>query len=782
MQRMIEIAMLLCLVAGTSFAQQAKIAPSHGRPFFMPEWRRQQILQLKQKEAWAQKAYGEAQRAALAGDMFWAGFLYALERKEEYAKIAGEALRRSAGRDAIGWWRSFDERIDWQSDRIQWPWMAPVWYDVDVKPYVVYDWIHDALSDGLREDIHEGLRFTAEVRMRVLDTRSYTPNLLFKPMFMVAFAALTLQDEDLMQWAFRRTQRQGNFYSLLDGILVDGGPWHEAPIYAIGHQDLWCMTTMAFYRHLYDGGDWFNRKSKTGGSPRGLMDYYIDSAYPIEKTGVGKGRIRVATHGHGSTRVVDGHLRDLLLVSPAPGDGAEKDRLLANKELSLCYGTSRDGRYAPFVAMIPDYRPNLWDRPPLPDEMPGFPAAPSSVWPTFGIAMLRSDETSGYWTNPDAIAVFQVMTRGYSHDQRDKFHINLFGAGRLLYPDFLGFQYEPANLGWTASTVSKNTMLVDEQDTGRAEPVVRREFSPELKYLATAAHGVFKGVEQTRALMLTGEYLLDLFHASSETPHTYDYNLRSLGRARPLAPAAYEPVDGVSPRYWALEDQHKTTTSDSWQLEFVLREQRGENPCPELGTAWYDHEARVRVSMAAAPDTHIWYGTWGRRKFLEGAAKIYGERATGRPGYPHMGIELGTLVVRREGLRDTTFVVAHEPYANDAQPAVKAVTVLASSSEAMVVRVDANGFTDYAAIAWGREAEKPPHTLAAEADKRQVYSFRNYGFLRIPRKGPVTARGGWKGACVPHDRDGAMLRNGKPHQARVADGYLTFEDTGDSRR
>jgi hypothetical protein len=186
--------------------------------------------------------------------------------------------------------------------------------------------------------------------------------------------------------------------------------------------------------------------------------------------------------------------------------------------------------------------------------------------------------------------------------------------------------------------------------------------------------------------------------------------------------------------------------------------------------------------MAAAPDTHVWYGTWGRRKFLEGAAKIYGERATGRPGYPHMGIELGTLVVRREDLRDTTFVVAHEPYANDAQPAVKAVTVLASSSEAMVVRVDAHGFTDYAAIAWGREAEKPLHTLVAEADKRQVYSFRNYGFLRIPRKGPVTARGGWKAACVPHDRDGAMLRNGKPHQARVADGYLTFEDTGGSRR
>jgi hypothetical protein len=779
--RVAVIALLCGLLLVSVSRQSAAVAPepSHGRPFFMPEWRRQEILELIRNEAWAKEAYAEVRSAAAEdADWFWAGFLYALEGDKKYARIAAEGLRGVAGWNAVGWWRHFNDVVDWDSEEIRdtpgdahWPHMSPVWYGVDVRPYVVYDWVYDALSDDEREDIHKGLHFMAKVRMRVLDTRSYTPNLLFKPMFMVAFAGLALQDEDLMQWGFHRTERQGNYDSFLNGILVDGGPWHEAPIYAIRHQDLQCMTTMAFYRHLYDGGDWFEKQSKDGGSPQGLMDYYIDSAYPIENIGVGQGRLRTVTHGHGATRVTDGYLRDQFLVSPIPEDSAG-DGDVIHEELALSYAASGAKRYEPFVAMIPDYQPNLWDRRRLPDRPAGLPKAPSRVWPTFGTAMLRSDESSGYWTNPDAIAVFQLMTRGYSHHQHDKLEITLFGAGRLLYPDFLAFQYETPRLRWTNWTASKNTMVVDEQNTGTAEPSIRHEFSPDVKYLATAASGVYEGVEQTRALMLTGEYLLDLFQASSKTPHTYDYNLRSLGQARPLTPEAYEPVEGISDYYWALEDQHKMTTSASWQLEFVLRDKPGDDP--PLGPEWYEHEAHVRVTMAGAPQTRVWYGTWGRRKFLMRAAEIYGERATGRPRYPHMGIELGTLVVRREGLRDTAFVATHEPYANEARPSVRTVTVLASTPEAMVVQVDAEGFTDYAAIAWGREGEKPLHTLVPKADARQRFCFRNYGFLRVPKKGPVVARGGWEGVRVPHEGDGAMLRGGQPHEAQVAYGYLTF--------
>ena len=58
------------------------------------------------------------------------------------------------------------------------------------------------------------------------------------------------------------------------------------------------------------------------------------------------------------------------------------------------YNVSRDPRYGAFVSMIPGYTPNLIDHAPLPTEKQ-LPPAPSKVWPTYGLAMLRSDESRG---------------------------------------------------------------------------------------------------------------------------------------------------------------------------------------------------------------------------------------------------------------------------------------------------------------------------------------------------------------------------------------------------
>ena len=163
--------------------------------------------------------------------------------------------------------------------------------------------------------------------------------------------------------------------------------------------------------------------------------------------------------------------------------------------------------------MIPGYKPNLIDHPPLPDKIQ-LPPAPSKVWPTYGLAMLHSDESPSYWTSGKAIAVFQIMSKGYGHDHRDKFSISLFGADRLFYPNYNAIQYENPDIGWTRNSVSHNTLIVDERDTRDAElTALRHQFSPEVKFLASSADGVFEGNLETRALFLTKEYLLDVFYA-----------------------------------------------------------------------------------------------------------------------------------------------------------------------------------------------------------------------------------------------------------------------------
>src|SRR5262249_23172598 len=227
----------------------------------------------------------------------------------------------------------------------------------------------------------------------------------------------------------------------------------------------------------------------SGGSAKGLMDYYLDSAYPMERVGPDTYQVRAANYGDGSTN----GRGDLFLVSPTgnPGD------ILLHEPLSAALNAAGDPRYAPFVAMIPSYKPDLWERRPLPAKLE-WPAAPSRVWPDYGLAMLRSDETPGYWKDPKAIAVFQLMSQGYGHDHRDKFSISLNGAGRLFYPNYNAIQYENPAIGWTRNSVSHNPLVVDEGETRDRTPTfIRHEFSPEVKFLATSASGVFEGVEQT---------------------------------------------------------------------------------------------------------------------------------------------------------------------------------------------------------------------------------------------------------------------------------------------
>ncbi|MCX7429493.1 MAG: heparinase II/III family protein, partial [Planctomycetia bacterium] len=325
------------------------------------------------------------------------------------------------------------------------------------------------------------------------------------------------------------------------------------------------------------------------------------------------------------------------------------------------------------------------------------------------------------WTNPDAIAAFQMMTHAYGHDHADKFAIMLHGAGGLLYPDFNAIQYENPAIGWTRNTIGHSTLMVDEEDTRPAPCTVRHDFTPEAKFLSTAASGVYDGVEQTRTLLLTDRYLLDLFSARSPFPRVYDYLLHSMGGPEPVT-AGFRPDVTAGRRFWPLERQRGIVTANPWQLDFVAD---GEARA----------SARVRVSMAAAADTRVVCGSWGRR---------IAERA-GRAAA--IAIDPGMLAVRRGPVRSSIFAATHEPHRSAATPTVRGVSVVAETADAVVVRVDGTGFTDYAAVDFRHGEKARCLTLVAREDPASFFAFEGYGFLRIPHGaagGPI-ARGGWTG-------------------------------------
>jgi hypothetical protein len=173
--------------------------------------------------------------------------------------------------------------------------------------------------------------------------------------------------------------------------------------------------------------------------------------------------------------------------------------------------------------------------------------------------------------------------------------------------------------------------------------------------------------------------------------------------------------------------------------------------------------------MAADDPTQVCYGTWGDGKYVERAVKVYASANDSSPIHRERAVEqvrnsadrVGMLVVRREGRRSTVFAVTHEPYANEEIPAISAVTKLAETESAVIVRVDAEDFTDYAAVAWGTTGGQ--QRWAVETDDGQVFIFRNYGWLRVPRKGTPVARGGWEAFRVAGTAEKLMLNGNELH-------------------
>src|SRR5215510_15539988 len=108
--------------------------------------------------------------------------------------------------------------------------------------------------------------------MRAMDRWTQTPNLVFKPTSTVALAGLATDNKELIEWGFRRTKpwgaRLGGYDVVLNTMLKDGGPWHEAPIYPIAHEDLVLSSRMSRYLGLLTGKDWFGTPLPNGGSPK----------------------------------------------------------------------------------------------------------------------------------------------------------------------------------------------------------------------------------------------------------------------------------------------------------------------------------------------------------------------------------------------------------------------------------------------------------------------------------------------------------------------------------
>ena len=78
-----------------------------------------------------------------------------------------------------------------------------------------------------------------------------------------------------------------------------------------------------------------------------------------------------------------------------------------------------------------------------------------------------------------------------------------------------------------------------------------------------------------------------------------------------------------------------------------------------------------------------------------------------------------------------------------------------------------------ARLGWGLQKETGINVLADQADRKTVFAFNGYGYLRVHANGDVTARGDWVSFSIPRAR-GPVTLNGKPVKAQLEGDYLVM--------
>jgi hypothetical protein len=437
--------------------------------------------------------------------------------------------------------------------------------------------------------------------------------------------------------------------------------------------------------------------------------------------------------------------------------------------LTIAQHLEPDPRYAWLLSLNPQHdEPPGWFvwfpwalfyTDPQAPSAPSPPSMPSVVYPEMGLAILRADESPGYWTSGQPVLVHQTG-EPYGHIKYDHMQIMLFAKGRLLYPSWLCQQYEPV----ACAPQRHNKVVVDKRpNTNEGKSRQRHEFSPEVKFLTNTCTGLNPGVTEVRSLFLTADYAADFYDVKSKDEHTYDWFLHGIGNLELAEAPLYQPSRDFATDYPWIEHERRWQTDAAVRADFLQRDGGVIRGIGRWTDVWFNGSAGVRMTLLGEPGTSVYGGDdpfsapeidWGRQR-SEAQSSI-------------------AAFCARRVAKDTTFVALHEPHAKAAQLSVRR---FGRADNAAALVVTGKDFLDVVCTALGDD--QTLHTIRDLRDASQQVSFRNYGWIRVAG-GKVQARGGiesWT-LCVPGTDAAKVLLNGKPVACGKAGGYLVYPAAG----
>ena len=270
---------------------------------------------------------------------------------------------------------------------------------------------------------------------------------------------------------------------------------------------------------------------------------------PVEGAGAGETR-RIRLH-----LFLEGGAGDVIWdeIEVRSGDGGQNYALNANFA-----SLAADGRRTDFFSLVhapadvPDGQFSLTDDAEI--GLAGVNEGGCTNFSIGGFTILRSDAAD---ENSPAVNI-TWGPYGSGHDHPDALAMIVYGRGAIVCPDAGVWGYDhPMQLTWAKQTIAHNTLTVNEvsqypqEDSDSiwaSERGDRRVFGVQhlfhagehFKAARFTCDTAYEGVLMDRTVALIGDYIVDVFRASSEEEQLYDLALH--GRGDFSAEAALEPA------------------------------------------------------------------------------------------------------------------------------------------------------------------------------------------------------------------------------------------------
>ncbi|MFP3937617.1 MAG: hypothetical protein ACLFVW_04685 [Phycisphaerae bacterium] len=653
-----------------------------------------------------------------------------------------------------------------------------------------YDCLYGLLAPAERQRVEK--RFRSAVRgametlreQRWMNRYNILPNLTYFWIWDHHMLPLAMRDEELAKEFFEAPMSM-KWY--VDDYLTDAGFYNEEfskMFVRAGAQLLWCrgcdrlgIPELGWDYVGEDGATWRGHVESVIdiGFPRvdlGTERYH----YPRMTMGDARGSRGIPAYGF-QHNLVPGWLTDRPAAKMSEYHGGHLPQWVW---FEIAHEKYPDAGFDYFLAQRQPagedtYYPTLYfGLEPIEAADADPPSAASDVYPERGLVMLRAEHGRDYWTS-DAPAVGMRLATPYAHHVQDCFA--LLGFYAFNRPIFVNHahatNYTGVDPAYSNSSRSHSTVMVDFAEPKTIGQVAtRHDFGRLMKFAAERGYGIYDGVTQTRALMLTREYLLDAFHLASDRPRHYQWLIQTFGHACPDQPRAWTPTRDLVGSLFDVARERSLETDGTWSVTAVQSSGGASRRFSGFGDRWFEQRIGVRTTVLGEGGTtayHAWApvvndspGHWtGRDRFA------YGEDEPA-------GVTIAAVRKKPE----TTFIAVHEPFRDSRRTA--SVRRVARGEDAFVVRVEAlaredspgesGAFTDYLMLRFGEDAEAPV-TLG---DASERFSFAGHGFVRVA-DGRVDVEGGVREFCVPVNGDGVELSiDGEPADGRIRDGFLCY--------